>query len=216
MMLLATAMKCGCQPTDCRPREQGLRHAGGPAGQSRPRTGHSSLGPIAIREGAPGWLRSPACAKDTGLRNLPLHGFAQNQIWCEFVAMACELTAWMQMFARDGARRWEPKRLRLRLFSVAGRLARGGHRLRLRIAATLPGPATSPPPSPACRPSRLPDQRSAAYTPERTTQGPVEPRPPARQPSNRAPPDAETAADRSLSRPPQERETSRLGSAMGG
>jgi hypothetical protein len=35
------------------------------------------------------------CAKDTGLRNLPLHGFAQNQIWCELVAMACELTAWM-------------------------------------------------------------------------------------------------------------------------
>ena len=38
--------------------------------------------------------------------------------------------------ARDGqlagaARRWEPKRLRLRLFSVAGRLVRGGRRLRL-------------------------------------------------------------------------------------
>jgi hypothetical protein len=26
------------------------------------------------------------CAKDTGLRNLPLHGYAQNQIWCEIVA----------------------------------------------------------------------------------------------------------------------------------
>jgi Transposase DDE domain group 1 len=78
-------------------------------------------------------------AKDTGLRNLPLHGFAQNQIWCELVAMACELTAWMQMLALDGtARRWEPKRLRLRLFSAAGRLVRGGHRLRLRIAATWP------------------------------------------------------------------------------
>jgi hypothetical protein len=41
-------------------------------------------------------------AKDTGLRNLPLHGFAQNQIWCELVAMACELTAWMQLLALDG------------------------------------------------------------------------------------------------------------------
>ena len=78
-------------------------------------------------------------AKDTGLRNLPLHGFTQNQIWCELVAMAGELTAWMQMLALDGpAQRWEPKRLRLRLFSAAGKLARGSRRLRLRIAATWP------------------------------------------------------------------------------
>jgi hypothetical protein len=78
-------------------------------------------------------------AKDTGLRNLPLHGFAQNQIWCELVAMASELLAWMQMLALDGpARAWEPKRLRLRLFSAAGRLVRGGRRLRLRLAALWP------------------------------------------------------------------------------
>jgi hypothetical protein len=78
-------------------------------------------------------------AKDTGLRNLPLHGFAQNQIWCELVAMASELLSWTAMLALDGpARAWEPKRLRLRLFSAAGRLARGGRRLRLRIAATWP------------------------------------------------------------------------------
>jgi Transposase DDE domain group 1 len=78
-------------------------------------------------------------AKDTGLRNLPLQGFDQNQIWCEIVAMACELLAWMQILALDGpARRWEPKRLRLRLFSAAGRIARGGRCLRLRIAATWP------------------------------------------------------------------------------
>jgi Transposase DDE domain group 1 len=78
-------------------------------------------------------------AKDTGLRNLPLQGFDQNQIWCELVAMACELLAWMQMLALQGpARRWEPKRLRLRLFSAAGRLVRGGRRLRLRIAVTWP------------------------------------------------------------------------------
>jgi Transposase DDE domain group 1 len=78
-------------------------------------------------------------AKDTGLRNLPLHGFGQNQIWCELVAMASELTAWMQMLALDGtARSWEPKRLRLRLFSAAGRLVRGGRRIRLRLAAAWP------------------------------------------------------------------------------
>ena len=60
------------------------------------------------------------CAKDTGLRNLPLRGFAQNQLWCEIAALACELTAWTQLLALAGeARRWEPKRLRLRIFAVA-------------------------------------------------------------------------------------------------
>ena len=79
------------------------------------------------------------CAKDTGLRNLPLQGYAQNQIWCEIVALACELLAWMQMLALNGkARRWEPRRLRLRIFSAAGRLVRGGRRLRIRLAASWP------------------------------------------------------------------------------
>jgi Transposase DDE domain group 1 len=79
------------------------------------------------------------CAKDTGLRNLPLKGFAQNQLWCEIVALACELLAWTQMLALAGdARRWEPKRLRLRLFSVAGQLVRGSRRLRLRLAQNWP------------------------------------------------------------------------------
>ena len=78
-------------------------------------------------------------AKDTGLRNLPLHGFAQNQIWCEIVALACELLAWTQMLAFTGpARRWEPKKLRLRIFAVAGRLVRGSRRLRLRLARRWP------------------------------------------------------------------------------
>ena len=78
-------------------------------------------------------------AKDTGLRNLPLHGYEQNQIWCEIAALACELLAWMQMLALPGpGRRWEPKRLRLRIFAVAGRIVRGGRRLRLRLAARWP------------------------------------------------------------------------------
>ena len=78
-------------------------------------------------------------AKDTGLRNLPLHGFAQNQLWCELAAMASELLAWTAMLALDSpARTWEPKRLRLRLFAAAGRLVHGGRRLRLRLPATWP------------------------------------------------------------------------------
>ena len=79
------------------------------------------------------------CAKNTGLRNLPLHNFSQNQIWCAIVALAVELTAWTQLLAFTGdneheARRWEPKRLRLRLFSTAARLARTGRRVVIHLA----------------------------------------------------------------------------------
>lgn len=79
-------------------------------------------------------------AKDTGLQNLPLHGFDQNRIWCAIVQLAMELTTWMQMigFADHRARRWEPKRLRLRLFSTAARLARHARRTRLRLSAHAP------------------------------------------------------------------------------
>src|SRR3712207_2295230 len=70
------------------------------------------------------------CAKDTGLANLPLHDFAQNQIWCAIVALACDLLAWMQLLALTWhpARRWEPKRLRFRLYSLPGALARTARR----------------------------------------------------------------------------------------
>jgi hypothetical protein len=79
-------------------------------------------------------------AKDTGLTNLPLHEFAQNQIWCAIVALAVDLTAWMQTLALAGhaARRWEPKRLRLRLFSIAGRLAHTGRRTVLHLSRHAP------------------------------------------------------------------------------
>ena len=33
-------------------------------------------------------------AKDTGLVNLPLHGFDQNRIWLTIVQLALDLTAW--------------------------------------------------------------------------------------------------------------------------
>ena len=79
-------------------------------------------------------------AKDTGLRALPLHGFAQNQLWCEIAALASDLLAWAQMLALHDtpARRWEPRRLRFRLFATAGRIVRGGRRARLRLAAASP------------------------------------------------------------------------------
>ncbi|WP_285491653.1 IS1380 family transposase [Amycolatopsis taiwanensis] len=79
-------------------------------------------------------------SKDTGLRNLPLHGYAQNQIWLAIVTLAIELTAWMQTLALTGtdARRWEPKRLRLRLFSIPGRIARHARRVHLRLSRHAP------------------------------------------------------------------------------
>jgi Transposase DDE domain group 1 len=79
--------------------------------------------------------------KDTGLRNLPFHGFAQNQIWLEIVALAADLLAWTQTLAfgqHDPARRWEPKRLRLRILAVAGRIIRTGRRRRLRLPRDWP------------------------------------------------------------------------------
>lgn len=79
-------------------------------------------------------------AKDTGLANLPLHGFAANQVWVELVMLALDLTSWAQMLALAGhlARRWEPKRLRLRLFSAAARLVRTGRRRLLRFDGSWP------------------------------------------------------------------------------
>ena len=78
--------------------------------------------------------------KDTGLENLPLQGFDQNRIWLALVALAVEVTAWMQTLALtdDTARRWEPKRLRLRLFSIAGRLAHSGRRVHLHLSRHAP------------------------------------------------------------------------------
>lgn len=78
--------------------------------------------------------------KDTGLRNLPFHGFAQNQVWLEIVALAADLLVWTQTLAWHDhpARRWEPKRLRLRLLTVAGRIIRTGRQRRLRLPRDWP------------------------------------------------------------------------------
>ena len=100
------------------------------------------------------------------LRNLPPHGYDQNQIWCEIVALACELLARTAILALRGtARRSEPKKLLFRLFSVAGRIVRGSRRLRLRLpdsratsrlAAESSGPRHIPrPPAQGHESSRL-------------------------------------------------------------
>lgn len=78
-------------------------------------------------------------ARATGLRNLPLHDTAQNQIWLEIVQIALDLLAWMPMLALTGkTRRWEPRRLRLRLFSAAAQLVTTARRRHLRFAGHWP------------------------------------------------------------------------------
>jgi hypothetical protein len=78
-------------------------------------------------------------ARATGLRNLPLHERAQNQIWLEIVQLALDLLAWMPMLALTGEiRRWEPRRLRFRLLSAAAQIVTTARRRYLRFADHWP------------------------------------------------------------------------------
>ena len=79
-------------------------------------------------------------AKDTGLTNLPLTSFNANRIWCAVVALAADTTAWMQMlaFGDTAARRWEPKKLRYRIFTIPATLARSGRRVWLHLSGRSP------------------------------------------------------------------------------
>ena len=78
--------------------------------------------------------------KDTGATNLPLAGFDKNQLWLELAQLAAELLAWTQVLAwhAHSARLWEPKRLRLRLLAVAGRVITTGRRRILRLSQRWP------------------------------------------------------------------------------
>jgi hypothetical protein len=73
----------------------------------------------------------------------------------ELVLLAADLLSWTHTLALHAtpARRWEPKRLRLRLFAVAGRLVRTGRRARLNLAHTWrwTGPRLSSTPPMPCR-----------------------------------------------------------------
>lgn len=78
-------------------------------------------------------------ARATGLRNLPLHETAQNRIWLEIVQLALDLLAWLPMLALTGKPRlWEPRRLRLRLFSAAAQLVTTARRRHLRFTRHWP------------------------------------------------------------------------------
>jgi hypothetical protein len=78
--------------------------------------------------------------KDTGATNLPLQAFDKNQLWLELAQLAAELLVWTQLLAwhDQPARVWEPKRLRLRLLAVAGRVITTGRRRILRLSQRWP------------------------------------------------------------------------------
>jgi hypothetical protein len=78
-------------------------------------------------------------AKDTGVRNLPFHNLAQNRVWLAITALAQDLLAWTQRLTLTGpAASYEPKRLRLRILAIAGRLIRTGRRQLLKIDPAWP------------------------------------------------------------------------------
>jgi Transposase DDE domain group 1 len=77
--------------------------------------------------------------KDTGLSKFPFKQFALNELWLEIVALAHDLIIWTQALCLDGElAKAEPKRLRYRVFHVAGRLAFSGRRAKLHLQDTWP------------------------------------------------------------------------------
>ena len=77
--------------------------------------------------------------KDTGLGRLPSKDMKVNAAWMTASMIACTLLAWLRLLALDGdLARAEPKALRYRILHAAARLARGGRRKALKIAATWP------------------------------------------------------------------------------
>lgn len=79
------------------------------------------------------------CGKNTGLRGFPSRSFKFNAAWLELIMCAQCLISWVRILClTDGARWWEPKRLRYRLFHTAGRIVRTGRRIILRLQQSWP------------------------------------------------------------------------------
>jgi hypothetical protein len=76
--------------------------------------------------------------KETGMRNLPFHDLAQNRIWLAIAALAADLLAWTARLALPAAATYEPKRMRLRILAVAGRIVRTARRRILHIDPAWP------------------------------------------------------------------------------
>jgi len=78
-------------------------------------------------------------AKATGLRRLPSKAWGINQAWCQVVALAVDLLAWLRHLALDGdLAKAEPKTVRYRLLHTAARITRGQRHRWLNIPPTWP------------------------------------------------------------------------------
>lgn len=78
-------------------------------------------------------------AKATGLRRMPSKAWGINEAWCQVVALAVDLLAWLRHLALDDElARAEPKTLRYRLLHTAARLTRGQRLHWLNIPPTWP------------------------------------------------------------------------------
>jgi hypothetical protein len=80
------------------------------------------------------------CAKASGMRNLPFRLFAMNEAWLELVLTGVDLVAWARMLLLSGTplSACEPKRLRYRLFHVAGKIVTHARGVRLRLPRSWP------------------------------------------------------------------------------
>lgn len=78
-------------------------------------------------------------AKATGLRRMPSKLWGHNAAWCQVVALAVDLLAWLRHLTLDGdLARAEPKTLRYRLLHTAGRITRGQRQRWLNISPDWP------------------------------------------------------------------------------
>jgi hypothetical protein len=78
-------------------------------------------------------------ARDTGLRNLPFHDADQNRIRLAISALAADLLAWCARVAlHPNGAIYEPKRLRLRILAVTGRIVRSARRRVLHVDCAWP------------------------------------------------------------------------------
>ena len=78
-------------------------------------------------------------AKASGLRNLPFRAFAHNAAWLELVLLGCDLVAFTKSLLLDGELACcEPKRLRYRLFHVAGRIVSHARCITVRLPRSWP------------------------------------------------------------------------------
>lgn len=78
-------------------------------------------------------------AKATGLRRMPSKLWAVNAAWCQVVALATDLLAWLRHLTLDGdLAKAEPKTLRYRLLHTAARITHGQRQRWLNIPPTWP------------------------------------------------------------------------------